>query len=95
MENDSGGAEWDLSVLLRRLGPVEDRFDVLLLYAEVITVADGRLEEDADGVGQLGCERRREAISQSRGGSGKMQIQESGRNRLNVQMRESASAGSL
>ena len=60
LEDDSGGAERNFGVLLRSLGPVEDSFHVLLLHAEVVAVTDGTLQEDTDGVGQLGCTGERE-----------------------------------
>jgi len=52
LKDNSGGAERNLSVVLRRLFPVEDGLDVLLLYGEVVTVTDGTLQEDADRVRQ-------------------------------------------
>ena len=48
MEDDTGGAEGNLSIILRGLGPVEDGLNVLLLDAEVVAVADSALEEHAD-----------------------------------------------
>lgn len=48
LQDDSGGAEGNLSIVLRRLLPVEDGFDVLLLDGEVVAVTDGTLEKDAD-----------------------------------------------
>jgi hypothetical protein len=52
LEDDASGAEWNLTVVLRGLGPVEDRLNVLLLHAEVVAVANSALKEDADGVRQ-------------------------------------------
>ena len=52
LEDDSGGAERNLGVLLGGLSPVQDGLDVPLLDGEVVAVADGALEEDATRVGQ-------------------------------------------
>ena len=53
MEDDAGRAEGDFDVELRRLYPVKDFLDVALFDGEVVTVADGGLEEHADGVRQF------------------------------------------
>ena len=41
LEDDSGWLEWDLDVLLRGVGPVEDSLYVVLLHAELVAVSNG------------------------------------------------------
>ena len=55
LKDDSGGAEGNLSVVLRGLLPVQDGLNVLLLDGEIVAVANGALKEDSDGVGQGRC----------------------------------------
>lgn len=53
LQDDSGGLERDLHILVGGLLPVEDIFDVLLLDAEVVAVSDGRLKKNSDGIREL------------------------------------------
>jgi hypothetical protein len=53
LQDDTCGAERNLSTFLGGLGPVEDGLDIGLLDLVVVTVTDGGLEEDTDGVGKL------------------------------------------
>jgi len=53
LEDDTGGSEGNLDVLLTGLDPVEDLLNVRLLHGEVVAVAHGALEQHADGVGEL------------------------------------------
>ena len=69
---------------MRGLGPVEDRLDVVLLHAEVVAVADGALEENADRVRQAGCT-----------GGEVRRARKAAKLILNLQVRESPRAGSL
>ena len=84
LEDDTCGAERDLGIVLRGLRPVEDGLDVLLLHAEVVAVADGALEENADRVRQAGCT-----------GGEVRRARKAAKLILNLQVRESPRAGSL
>ena len=53
MKDHTGREEGDLSFLLRVLHPVKDFLDISLLHGEVVTVSDGTLQKDTDGVGKL------------------------------------------
>jgi hypothetical protein len=50
LEEHSSWLERNFDVSGVVVGPVEDVFDVLLSDGEVVTVSDGRLEENSDGV---------------------------------------------
>lgn len=55
LQDDSGGTEWDFSIILRGLRPVENRLNVLLFHGKVVAVADSALKEDTDRVRE-GCD---------------------------------------
>jgi len=59
LQNNTGGAERNLGVVLRSGLPVENGLNVLFLDGEVVAVADSALKKDADGVRQGGCTRNR------------------------------------
>ena len=52
LENDTRRLERNVGVCLRVLDPVEDLLDIGGLNVELVTVADGGLEQDANGVRQ-------------------------------------------
>jgi hypothetical protein len=55
LKDDAGRQEWNLCLLLGVLDPVENLLNVALLDREVIAVSDGTLQQDTDGVWELGC----------------------------------------
>ena len=57
LQDDSGGTEWDFSIILRGLRPVENRLNVLLFHGEIVAVTDSALKEDTDRVRE-GCCRK-------------------------------------
>ena len=56
LENHTGGEEGNLSFLLGILHPIENLFHIVLFHGEIVTVSDGTLEKDSDGVWEFLCE---------------------------------------
>jgi hypothetical protein len=53
LKDDTGWAEWDLSLNLGALSPVENGLNIRLLDCVIVTVTYGRLKKNANGIRQF------------------------------------------